>query len=147
MNDGALLFLMLLAGMGIPIMAAQNASMGQHLNSPIAAVIILSTVALVGSLVLLILQPHSADFGKIMDAPKWGFVAGLFFLFYIASITYSAPKIGLGNAVVMVLIGQVICAALIDHFGLFGAAHLPITLPRIAGFGLLAAGFWLVIAK
>lgn len=147
MNHAFLLFLMLVAGVGIPVMAAMNANMGQHLGNPIAAVTILCAVALAAAIALLVLQPQPAGFEKLASAPRASFIAGFFFIFYIASITYAAPKIGLGNAVVMVLVGQVIAAALIDHFGLFGAESFPITLRRLAGFGLLVGGFWLVTAK
>ena len=147
MNHAFLLFLMLLAGVGIPVMAALNANMGQQLGNPIAAVTILCAVALTTSIALLALQPQPAGFSNLADAPKASFIAGFFFIFYIASITYAAPKIGLGNAVVMVLVGQVIAAALIDHFGLFGAESFPMNLRRLAGFGLLVGGFWLVTAR
>ena len=147
MNHAFLLLLMLLAGVGIPVMAALNANMGQHLGGPIAAVTVLCAVALTAAITLVALQPGPAGFMKLATAPKASFVAGLFFIFYIASITYAAPKIGLGNAVVMVLVGQVIAAAIIDHFGLFGAESFPITMRRLAGFGLLVSGFWLVTAR
>lgn len=147
MNQGFLLFLMFLAGVGIPMMAALNATMGQQLENPIAAVAILCTVALLAALILLAVLPLPVNFGNMLAAPRTTFAAGLLFIFYIASITYSAPRIGLGNAVVMVLLGQVACAAFIDHFGLFGTEPFPITLRRLAGFSLLAGGFWLVVAR
>jgi transporter family-2 protein len=63
--------------------------------------------------------------------------------FYLLSITFVAPKFGVGNAVFFVLIGQMISAAAIDHFGLFGAQVSPISLTRAAGIGLMACGVWL----
>lgn len=147
MNHAFLLFLMLLAGVGIPVMAALNANMGQHVGNPVTAVMVLCAVALVTATVLLAVQPQPAGFGKLADAPRAGFIAGFFFIFYIASITYAAPRVGLGNAVIMVLVGQVIAAALIDHFGLFGTESFPITPRRLAGFGLLVSGFWLVTTR
>jgi transporter family-2 protein len=40
-------------------------------------------------------------------------------------------------------LGQLISAAAIDHFGLFGAQVSPLTLARAGGVGLMAAGVWL----
>ena len=51
-----------------------------------------------------------------------------------------APRFGVGNAVFFVLLGQLISAAAIDHFGLFGAQISPLSLTRAAGIGLMAAG-------
>jgi transporter family-2 protein len=53
------------------------------------------------------------------------------------------PKIGLGNAIFFVLLGQLAAAAIIDHFGLFGASVSPISLRRSFGLAVMAAGVFL----
>lgn len=63
--------------------------------------------------------------------------------FYILTITYIAPHFGVGNAVFFVLLGQLISAAAIDHFGLFGAQVSPLGLARAGGIALMASGVWL----
>jgi transporter family-2 protein len=45
--------------------------------------------------------------------------------------------------VFFVLLGQLISAALIDHFGMFGAVHTPLTLTRAAGIAVMAGGVFL----
>lgn len=133
--------IMLIAGMGIPTLAALNAALGQHIGSPSAAAVILFLVAmLVASTVLLITGP--AEVLKAVDAPKHLFLGGVLVAFYVLSITYIAPHFGVGNAVFFVLIGQMISAALIDHFGLFGAQVSPLSLTRAAGLSLMAIGVW-----
>jgi transporter family-2 protein len=42
-----------------------------------------------------------------------------------------------------VLLGQLISAAAIDHFGLFGAQSTTLGLARLGGIALMAAGVWL----
>ena len=49
----------------------------------------------------------------------------------------------LSMAVFFVLLGQLISAAAIDHFGLFGAQVSPITLMRALGISVMAAGVWI----
>ncbi len=133
--------IMLIAGMGIPTLAALNAALGQYLGSPSAAAMILFLVAMiVSSTVLLITGP--AEILKAADAPKHLFLGGALVAFYVLSITYIAPHFGVGNAVFFVLIGQMISAALIDHFGLFGAQISPLSLTRAAGLSLMAVGVW-----
>ena len=60
----------------------------------------------------------------------------------VGTITWSASRIGVANAVFFVLLGQIVAAALIDHFGLFGALKSPLTWQRGIGIVLMAAGTW-----
>ena len=133
---------MLAAGIGIPILAALNAGLGTRLGSPVAAAAILFSVALSVTLILLALKGLPA-LAALITAPKHLFLAGLLVAFYILSITFIAPKFGVGNAVFFVLLGQLISAALIDHFGLFGARVSPLSLSRAGGITLMAAGVFL----
>jgi transporter family-2 protein len=133
---------MLAAGIGIPILAALNAGLGTRLGSPVAAAAILFTVALTTTLLVLALKGAPA-LAAVITAPKHLFLAGLLVAFYILSITFIAPMFGVGNAVFFVLLGQLISAALIDHFGLFGARISPLSLSRAGGIALMAAGVFL----
>ncbi|MBT8419084.1 MAG: DMT family transporter, partial [Silicimonas sp.] len=58
----------------------------------------------------------------------------------VLSVTYIAPHFGIGNAVFFVLLGQLVAAALIDHFGMFNARIEPLSLTRAGGIALMAAG-------
>lgn len=133
---------MLAAGIGIPILAALNAGLGTRIASPVAAAAMLFSVALTITLIILAIKGAPA-LAAVMAAPKHLFLAGVLVAFYILSITFIAPKFGVGNAVFFVLLGQLISAALIDHFGLFGARISPLSLPRAGGIALMAAGVFL----
>jgi len=129
---------MLAAGIGIPVLAALNAALGQRLGSPVAAAAVLFVVALAGSLFVLAVSGHGLR--GTLSAPRHLYLAGLLVLFYVLTITWVAPRFGVGNAVFFVLLGQLVSAAAIDHFGLFGAQISPLTLTRAAGIALMAAG-------
>lgn len=133
---------MLAAGIGIPVLAALNAGLGTRLGSPVAAAAILFVVALLTTLLVLAIKGAPA-LAAVVTAPKHLFLAGLLVAFYILSITIIAPKFGVGNAVFFVLLGQLISAALIDHFGLFGARVSPLSLSRASGIAMMAAGVFL----
>ena len=135
-------FTMLLAGIGIPVLAALNARLGGHLGSPVAAAVILFCVAL-SAAVIVLFSTDARPIARAVTAPKYLFLAGLFVAFYILSITFVAPVIGVGKAVFFVLIGQLISAAVEDHVGLFGARISPLPLSRAGGIVLMAAGVWL----
>ncbi|MBN8809482.1 MAG: DMT family transporter [Sphingomonas sp.] len=134
--------LMFVAGMGIPLMATLNAGLGQHLQSPVAASTILFALALAVTAAILALGgvPARAAFTGV----PWYFYAGaVLVVFYLLSITWTTPRIGVGNAVFFVLLGQLVAAAAIDHFGWFGAIRSELTLRRVAGLAVMAIGVYL----
>ena len=135
--------LMFAAGVGIPVLAAMNAQLGRLIGSPAAAACILFIVACICALIVALITAPDA-FTKLGFAPKHLFFAGVLIAFYLLSITWIAPIIGLGNAVFLVLLGQLCAAAAIDHFGLFNATITPLTWTRAGGLALMASGVFLV---
>ena len=133
---------MFATGIGIPIMAALNSGLGQQLASPAAATFLLFVVGLaLASAVLLIAgQP---DWSKLTFERPWLFIGAAFILFYALSITWAAPRIGIGNAVFFVLLGQLVAATAIDHFGWIGAVKFEITGRRALGLAVMALGVYL----
>ncbi|WP_425078627.1 DMT family transporter [Ruegeria denitrificans] len=132
--------IMLAAGFGIPILAALNAALGKVIGSPTSAAVVLFAIAFVASALVMALFPGFAALSKIANAPKHLLLAGVLIAFYVLSITHVAPHFGVGNAVFFVLLGQLISAAAIDHFGLFGAQVEPLTLMRMGGIAVMAIG-------
>ena len=133
---------MLLAGIGIPILAALNAALGVRIGSPAAAATVLFVVAFI-CCILVAWSTGSAAFAQITEAPKHLFLAGVLVAFYVLTITYIAPHFGIGNAVFFVLLGQLVSAALIDHFGLFGARVSPLSATRALGIAVMATGVFI----
>ncbi len=134
--------IMFLAGLGIPLLAALNAGLGVRLGSPVAAAVILFAVALTVTSVVLVLTGPGA-LTRAGEAPRHLFLGGLFVAFYVLSVTFVAPRMGVGNAVFFVLLGQLVSAAVIDHFGLFGARLSPVAPMRALGIAVMALGVWI----
>ncbi|WP_439155692.1 DMT family transporter [Yoonia sp.] len=133
------IIIMLAAGIGVPVLAALNAALGRQIGSPAVAAAVLFIVAFaVAAGTAVATNPSAA--AKLAGAPRHLFLAGVLVAFYVLSITWIAPTMGVGNAVFVVLLGQLISAAAIDHFGLFTAQASPLTLTRAAGIALMAAG-------
>ncbi|MGB7242424.1 MAG: DMT family transporter [Sulfitobacter sp.] len=134
--------IMLLAGIGIPLLAALNAALGVRIGSPAVAAFVLFAIAL-GATTLVMLATGPQALSKLASAPRHLFLGGVLVAFYVLTVTFIAPKFGVGNAVFFVLLGQLISAAVIDHFGLFGAQTAPLGLIRSGGIALMATGVWL----
>jgi len=134
--------LMFATGVGIPVMAALNANLGQHIQSPVAASAILFGLGcVVSTLILLAVGVPKVE--SFHGVSPWVFCGALLVAFYLISITWSAPRIGIGNAVFFVLLGQLVAAAIIDHFGLLGAVQSSLTPKRAIGLVVMAVGVWL----
>ena len=133
--------LMFATGVGIPIMATWNSRLGAELESPWAAAFILFVLgAIICGVAMLILgMPKHGWF----NATPLYYAGGLVVSFYILSITWTAPRIGVANAVFFVLLGQIMSAALIDQFGLFGALKSTLTTQRIIGIVFMLVGTYL----
>lgn len=135
--------IMLLTGVGIPILAALNGGLGARLGSPMAASMILFGLALLIATTGALLTGSMGQVRFTSDIPAHFYFGGVFVAFYVIAVTFIAPKFGVGNAIFFVLVGQLISAATIDHFGLFGALRSAIDLKRAAGIALMVAGVYL----
>ena len=138
----AIALMMLVVGMGIPVTAALNSVVGTHLQSPVAASTILFGLGflLTAAVLAFVGAPPLKAFSS---GPIWAYAAVLGVFFYVLSVTWSAPRIGVGNAIFFVLLGQLIAAATIDHFGLFGALKTELTMRRALGLVVMAIGVYL----
>jgi len=134
---------MLAAGIGIPVMAALNAALGQRIGTPLAASLVLFAVAFAVVALLFALTDSPRTLVQLGRVPKHLCLAGGLTAFYVLSITYVAPHFGVGNAVFFVLLGQLISAAAIDHFGLLGAVVSPVSPMRALGIAVMGLGVWL----
>ena len=146
-NHAGYAFLMLFAGMGIPIMAALNAGLGAKLQSPALAATILFLVGLIGSTIFLLVFEGVPSSGLNKEIPIYFYLGGLFVLFYVLSISWVAPRFGIGNAISFVLLGQLLAMITVDQFGLMGAQQTSLTWQRIIGLVFMSIGVFLVVRK
>jgi transporter family-2 protein len=139
--------LMLATGIGIPVMAALSASVGTKYGSPAFAASVLFLVALSISVTFLFAVEGGLKPFPKTSLPFYFYLGGVFVAFYVLSITWVAPRFGVGNAVAFVLLGQLISMAAIDQFGLLGAPTHAITLERSIGLMLMAIGVFLAVRR
>ena len=138
---------MVLAGVGIPIMAAMNAGLGTRLQSPALAAVILFSIGLIVAITYLIFVEGLPARLHVPETPWYFYLGGFFVMFYILTITWVAPRFGVANAVAFVLLGQLFAICVIDHFGLFGAMRFELSSQRVAGLVVMGIGVFMVLAK
>jgi len=130
-----------MAGAAVPILASANAAFGQAIGSVYLASMVLCVVAFlcIGATMLALGTPLPT-MDALTAVPLWQLGAGVFFTIYIVSMTFVAPRIGLGNAIFIVVVAQICTAVVIDHFGLLGAERHPVDVKRGLGLALLISG-------
>ena len=138
---------MIIAGLGIPIMAALNGGLGTKLQSPALAATILFSVGLFVAVIYLLATEGIPSKVYLPGTPWYFYFGGFFVMFYVLSITWVAPRFGVSNAVSFVLLGQLIAMSVIDHFGFIGAQQYTLTAQRVGGLLLMAVGVFMVLNK
>lgn len=138
--------IMLVAGLGIPTMAALNGGLSTKLQSPALAASILFCVALLISITYLTVTEGIPSNMIAPNTPWYFYFGGFFVAFYVLSVTWVAPRFGVSNAISFVLLGQLIAMSTIDHFGLMGALQYRLNPQRVIGLLLMAAGVVLIVS-
>jgi len=129
------------AGIAVPILASINASYGQIIGNVNIAALTLACIAAITILIVVIVSGTKIPDADVFSKTSWWhFTAGCLIAWYILSITFIAPRFGVGNAIIFVVVAQMFTAITIDHFGLFGAAVQALDIKRVSGLIFLIIG-------
>lgn len=93
----------------------------------------------------LMMLARGGNLGAWRDVPPYVYLAGLFGLVIIGSISFSVARLGAVRGLLLVTVAQFLLSALIDQFGWLGADLQPVTVQKVAGIMLLLGGAWLVL--
>jgi transporter family-2 protein len=91
----------------------------------------------------LMLAARGGNLRAWQSVPWYALLAGVVGLVIVGTIGYTVPRLGLTRAFTIIIAAQLVVAALLDHFGLLGAATRPLDLSRLLGIGTLVLGVWL----
>jgi bacterial/archaeal transporter family-2 protein len=133
----------LVAGLVVAVQSPLFAVISSRLGLLGSALVVNLGGTLVSGVLLVILG--GGTFGRWASVPWYAWFSGALGVFVISSVGFAVPRIGAVGTSVGIIVGQLILAALIDHFGWFGVQIRAMDWVRIAGFVLLLAGAWLVI--
>ena len=142
------LALALITGALIPIQASTNAAFSKSVGNPFITGLMVFIVGLVGMILfLLISRTPLLTPPQLVAAPVYGYLGGIIVATYVVMITILVPRIGVGTSIALIVTGQIICAVIIDHFGLFNVQVRPVDISRITGVLLMIGGIYLVMRK
>ena len=83
--------------------------------------------------------------GQWRGIPWWVYLSGSLGIIVISAVTYAIPRIGVAPALTLLVVGQVVVGALLDHYGLLVETMRPMDPTRLAGVLLLFLATWLIV--
>jgi transporter family-2 protein len=83
--------------------------------------------------------------GEWRAVPAWAFLAGSFGIIVISAVTFAIPRIGVAPALTLLIVGQIIIGALLDHYGFLVETIRPMDATRLLGLLLLITATWLIV--
>jgi bacterial/archaeal transporter family-2 protein len=149
MSSGTAVAVVLCAvgGLAGSIQAAVMGELGERVGvaPALAFAVGVSLVCALG--VLIVWERSFAGVRSAAEQPWWLWLGGVMSLFIVLGITVAAPRIGVAATVGVVIAGNLVSAAVIDRYGLFGQEVIPIDRWRLLGLLLLAAGAALSLSR
>jgi bacterial/archaeal transporter family-2 protein len=74
-------------------------------------------------------------------------LTGILGVMIITGISFSLQRTGIAAGFGLVIFGQLLLSALIDSFGIMGAEQIELSMPRLIGLILTAAGAYLLLPR
>lgn len=135
------------AGLGGAVQAAVMGELGERVGIVPAVAFSVVVSLLCGLVALLVWERTFAGVRAAFHEPAWLWLGGLMSVFIVFAITVGPPRIGVAATIGIVIAGNLVSAAVIDRYGLFGQDVIPLDRWRLLGLLLLAAGATLSLSR
>ena len=138
-----LLIVGLIGGLAVALQGPLASLISQRIGT-IESVFIIHLGGLVAASIPLIVM-GGGNLGAWRNVHWSALGAGSLGMVLISAISYTIPRLGLATTIALIVAGQLILGAVLDHFGLLGLAVRPVNLYRLLGIALLFLGTWLMV--
>lgn len=132
----------LLGGVAVGVQSPIAGAMGQKVGGIAGAFIVHLSGAIISGVILFALGGQQIREWRSLT--WYMLISGIFGVLLYQTISITFPRLGSSNMVALIIMGQLLIGAVIDHFGWLGVHPHPITMPRVAGMILLLAGGYLI---
>jgi bacterial/archaeal transporter family-2 protein len=143
-KETAVLLTAVVGGM-IALQAPINSVLGKRIGTLPAA----SLSFAIGTAILIVLAlTVGGGFGRLGEARhlEWYYLTGgALGAAYVTSVLVTVRTLGAGGVTAATIAGQLTAAVVVDQLGILGLEKNAVTMPRLIGIALLAAGTFLVV--
>lgn len=129
-----------ISGIAMALQGSINSALGKIIGLLEATFIVHVVGTLVTVAALFLFQLGQGNLSRLPQAPWYTYLGGAIGVLIIYGVVASMPRVGVANATTAIIVGQVITAMVIDHFGFFGLEQIPFSWWKALGLALLAAG-------
>ncbi|UWQ18488.1 DMT family transporter [Jannaschia sp. M317] len=137
------MLVVLAAGIVFAIQSPLNATLARDVGSGVVAATVSVGVSFVVLLALALIQGQGAALARVPAAPPVLWLGGVLGALVVWGMLTSVPVLGIVTALGILLLGQMSTALVLDAIGAFALPVIPITLPRVLGVLMIAAGLLL----
>lgn len=132
-------------GMGFAVQTSINANLAKGIGSSLVAAVTSFGVGFAGLCIIALATGQAQSVSGFRHLPAWMWLSGgILGAGIVYGSLYLVPRIGVAALAAFIIAGQLLAAALIDHFGLLGVPVHELHLWRIVGIVMLFAGALLV---
>jgi transporter family-2 protein len=131
----------------IALQAPINSVLGKATGSFQAAFLsfAIGTVAL--AVVAALAKGGFGTIGEARTLPWYYLSGGVLGAAYVTTVLVTVRELGAGPVVAATIAGQLTASVVLDQFGLLGLPKDPVTVGKVVGILLLAAGVYLVVRE
>jgi transporter family-2 protein len=146
-GTAATVTIIFVSGLAGSIQVAVMGELGERVGITPALVFATAIALLCALFALIVVERSFSGVRAAYEQPKWLWLGGVMSIVIVFAITLGAPRIGTAATIGLVITGNLLMAAVIDRFGLFGQDEIPLAWPRLLGIALLAAGASLTLTQ
>ncbi len=127
-----------IAGAAMSIQGVFNTRLSEKIGLYESNVFVQGTAFVLSLIAMFIIG--SGNFREIVNAPKYSLLGGVLGLIITITVMLGISKLNPTLAISTILIVQLLVAALIDAFGLFGSEKLAFGISKYIGIALMIGG-------
>lgn len=147
-----LFFILILCAFGLGALIALQPVVNATMANQVGSVLMASLCSMGISMVIIVvawvsLGRGAGNWSALPTLPWWVIIGGIAGAFIVCGGMLIVPRIGVQKFFVCLIAGQLLCAALVDHFGLFGQAAAQISLSRLTGIALVFLGVYMTHSR
>lgn len=135
----------ILAGLAVTAQTVLNSRLSAKIGLA-QCMTIVSVITLVLSIAAWAVAPRWSQQPSSSSAHWLEYAGGVFGFAIIVGLTVAAPRIGIGRALAIAILAQLLLAMLFDRLGLAGVQRA-ITTPQVLGVLLMVGGAYLVLRR
>ena len=147
MDRGAAVLLTAFVGGLIALQAPINSTLGKATGSFQAAFVSFAIGTVVLALIAAVAKGGFAAMGDARSLSWYYLSGGVLGAAYVTTVLVTVRDLGAGGVTAATIAGQLTASVVIDQLGILGLPKDPVTVSKVVGILLLAAGVYLIVRE